>query len=425
MKIPAHWQTHQAPGGTFEISLPPSWKASSQGDSLLITPGTGSGYLTILAKPLTPGEATQEIEEILSGLFPKRRDIGITPIPDGPFWIWGRNGEAVLRQPKGWWKRILSRPEWQRWVLWVAKSGESLILALYLPRNERDPEEESLVRLVLGTLKPTLPPLKTPREFLQRVLDFLKRHYPEQKVASGNQMTLLFGKAVINMEQAWKEYQQTPDKFEEIALARLRPTSTSLIRVPLPAELSWESNRARVMPMLLPEDEIALRQRDLVCNDWIAGLKIAYVLDEPEIYRYITLPLFARWGVSLEEIHSQALKNLEGYFQNRPMEIAASQKLDTTQVLLPVKADTYNTSRLLSESFQKVLREYLGREYAVGLPTRDLFVAMRIDRTQLVSDIRKKIMEDFSTREFPLSRRMLLISPDGVSELTDVDITED
>jgi uncharacterized protein YtpQ (UPF0354 family) len=180
-------------------------------------------------------------------------------------------------------------------------------------------------------------------------------------------------------------------------------------------------SRSRIMPMLLPGAEVSQWHPGLVFNDWIAGLKIAYVLDEPESYRYINLPLFKRWGVSLEKIHEQALENLEGYFRTKPMEIAASQNLDATQVLLPVKADAYNSSRLLSASFQSTLREYLGREYVVGIPSRDLFVAMRIDHSQLVSEIRQKIMEDFPKREFPLSLRMLLVSPDGVSELTEYD----
>lgn len=396
-----------------------------QGDSLLITPGTGSGYLTILAKPFRDGETPHEIGEILTGLFPRRRVVNVSPIPDGPFWIWGRSGEAVLRSQKKWWKRLITKPEWQRWVLWVAKSSEALYLALYLPKNERDPEEESLVRLVLGTLKPSTQQFRTPEEFMKRVLELLKTRYQEHPVTSGKHMTLLFGKAVVNMEQAWKEYQQTPERFEEITLARFRPAVATGGKSRLPSELAWENCSSRVMPMLLPEQEVALWQPGLASIDWIAGLKIVYVLDEPETYRYINLPLFNRWGISLEEIHNQALQNLDDYFKNRPMEIAASQHLEATQILLPVKADAYNTSRILSESFQKVLREYLGREYAVGIPSRDLFVAMRIDRSQLVSDIRQKIMEDFPTREFPLSRRMLLISPDGVSELTEIDLSED
>lgn len=421
MKIPHHWQKHQSPGTAFEISLPNSWKSSVQGDSLLITPATGSGYLTILARPLNGDETSHEIEGILSGLFPRRRKIAETRLPHGSFWLWARNGEAVLSRSNLWWKRWFARAQWQPWILWVGRSEDALILALYLPKGDRDPEEESLIRMALGTLTPLTPPLQTPREFLKRVLSFLQRHYPEEKSAPGSKMTIMFGKAVIDMEQAWREYQKSPDKFEEIALARLRPTVASTLKEHLPAELSWDANSARVMPMLLPEEEVTQWQPSLVCSDWIAGLKIAYVLDEPESYRYINQPLFNRWGISLDQIHEQALKNLDGYFRNRPMEIAASQNLDETQVLLPVKADAYNTSRLLSESFQKTLREYLGREYAVGIPSRDLFVAMRIDHSHLLSDVRQKIIEDFPTREFPLSRRMLLVSPDGVSELTESD----
>lgn len=423
MNIPKHWQKRMGPLEAFEMTLPPSWKTSEQSGSLVIAPGTGSGYLTVRAQPLSELESAPDLNGILSGLFPKRREIKVIPVPDAPLWQWGRTGEAVLSRPAQWWRRLITPLVWQPWVLWVARSSESMYLALYLRKGERDPEEEYLIQMALGTLTPRRALPQNQKEFLSRVQDFLQRRYPQESISASGPLTLKFGETTLDLRQAWKEFLQTPESLEEIVLARLRPALQSNSPAKLPSELTWEKNRNRVMPMLLPEEEINQWQPMLAYTDWIAGLKIVYVLDEPDSYRYINRPLFLQWGVSLEELHLQALENLDGYFAARPMEIAASQDQDATQVLLPVKADAYNTSRLLSESFQKILREHLGREYAVGIPSRDLFVAMRIDHSHLLSDVRRKIIEDFPAREFPLSQRMLLISPDGISELTDGEIS--
>lgn len=393
------------------------------GDSFLITPGTGSGYLTILAKTGIQQEKMQPIDGILRGLIPRHRSVRSAPIPDGAFWIWGRRGEGILDRPTSWWKRWTRRGDWKQWIFWVARSGEGMFLALYLPKAERDPEEESLVRLVLGTLKPLPAPLKTPREFLVKVLELLKTRYPNEAIRgeANSDLTVLVGKTQINLEQAWKEYRQSPERFEQIAVARMKAVLNPASGQTTIPDLGWEANRSRIMPMLLSRDEFQKWQPGLVGTDWIAGLKIAYVLDEPDSYRYISLPLFNRWGISTDELHDQSLRNLEGYFQSRPMEIAASRNQETTRVLLPVRADAYNTSRLLSRSFQMILREYLGMEYAVGIPSRDLFVAIRIDGSELVSDVRQKILDDFLIREFPLSEKLLLISLDGVSEYSETD----
>ena len=44
--------------------------------------------------------------------------------------------------------------------------------------------------------------------------------------------------------------------------------------------------------------------------------------------------------------------------------------------LMPKRPDAYNSSRILSRSFCSVLRDELGAELAVGVPSRDFLVAV-------------------------------------------------
>ena len=55
-------------------------------------------------------------------------------------------------------------------------------------------------------------------------------------------------------------------------------------------------------------------------------------------------------------------------------------------------------------------------ELAVGVPSRDFLVAVSMQESGTLGEIRRKVEDDFSRMDHPLSPRLLLISADGVSE---------
>jgi len=118
----------------------------------------------------------------------------------------------------------------------------------------------------------------------------------------------------------------------------------------------------------------------------------------------------------VDELHELAIENLDRYFQSSPMEFTLAGESEGPQLLLPVRPDAYNTSRFLSTDFQGRLRELLGHEFAVGVPSRDFFVAVSLNSPAAVEQVRQKVSEDFHHMDHPLSDRMLLVSNDGVSE---------
>ena len=48
------------------------------------------------------------------------------------------------------------------------------------------------------------------------------------------------------------------------------------------------------------------------------------------------------------------------------------------------------------------------RQFAVGLPGRDFFVAVSLDDTEMVERIRQKVAEDYARMDHPLTERMRL-----------------
>jgi uncharacterized protein YtpQ (UPF0354 family) len=83
---------------------------------------------------------------------------------------------------------------------------------------------------------------------------------------------------------------------------------------------------------------------------------------------------------------------------------------------MPKRPDAYNSSRILSRQFCSALRIELGAELAVGVPSRDFIVAVSVGQAEALSEIRRKVEDDFNRMDHPLSPRLLLVSADGVSE---------
>jgi hypothetical protein len=89
---------------------------------------------------------------------------------------------------------------------------------------------------------------------------------------------------------------------------------------------------------------------------------------------------------------------------------------DSPQMLMPVHPDAYNCSRILDPNFHQHLRELFGPQLVMGLPNRDFFVAVSLHEPSLIQQVRQRVREDHATMHHPLTQRLLLISPDGVSE---------
>src|SRR4029077_9145728 len=119
---------------------------------------------------------------------------------------------------------------------------------------------------------------------------------------------------------------------------------------------------------------------------------------------------------TLDDLHDIALKNLNRYFDDAPMEFTIAGEEEGPRLLIPARQDAYNTSRLLSERFHEKLRGVLGGEFAVGTPSRDFFVAVSLNSSETIEHIRKKAADDYQNMDHPLSDRLLLVTQDGVTE---------
>ena len=229
--------------------------------------------------------------------------------------------------------------------------------------------------------------------------------------------SLRLGQSEISLSNFYRMYLQQPDHFRRIVL----PGLTTVVRLQElgPEQLSPELDqiRERILPMLSADDEP--RSEERIRMPWVGGLSIGYVVDEDDSYRYIHQRMLAGWKLSLDELHELAMANLQTYASDHPLEVTMIGDDAEPKMLMPVRPDAYNCSRILDPAFHGRLRELFGPELIVGVPNRDFFVAVSIGDDSLIDQVRSRVRDDYQSMHHPLTRRLLVISADGVSEFCD------
>jgi uncharacterized protein YtpQ (UPF0354 family) len=212
-------------------------------------------------------------------------------------------------------------------------------------------------------------------------------------------------------------YLQRPEQFRRIVL----PGLTTLVRLQElgPDQLvpSLQEIRDNILPMLSAEDDARIDER--VHMPWVGGLSVGYVVDEDDSYRYIHQQMLESWELTVDELHDLAIANLQQYAVDNPLEVTMVGDESHPRMMMPVKPDAYNSSRILDPGFHGRLRDLFGPELIVGVPNRDFFVAVSVKDASLIDQVRVRVKEDFSTMHHPLTQRLLVVSADGVSEYCD------
>lgn len=418
---PEHWIRTTGPSNWFQMSHPPGWDCEIDGSLLHLTSSDGENSLTLHCIWFEEGPDELTAESLsLEDIFPVKRNVTDADPLQIEYENIGLRGEAVLGPDTPWWKRAVERREWRHWRVWAVRQGALCLLVIALQPPEFDPEADTLIRLMLESLDFAEPLADPPAMFGQRVLEVAENQFPDHDVQLDDRLQLRLGDSIINLFNLYRSYIVSPERFDEI----VQPALSTLLEVQSwgPARLNppLDDVHDRIMPMLYPESVWKEHFAEFVAEPWVAGLVILYVVDESDSYWYIRDDLIEQWSISLDRLHDLALRNLEGYFEQNSMEfmLTGDPDGDGPRLLLPHRADTYNTSRLLSGSFHSSVQDILGREFIVGAPNRDFFVAISLGSDDMIDEIRRKVAEDFTRMDHPLSDRLLLVSSDGVSEYT-------
>jgi hypothetical protein len=372
----------------------------------------------VLTLECTWRDAMPPVDQVLDleRLFPRRRKVRALKPADAEEECVGFLGQVPVVERLPWWRRLFRRRRWRNWRAWCLHRGPVYVLATYMQSERVDREAETVAAMIVNSIQLSDPPACPPEHFARRVLELARNKFPLLDCAAAPDFQIKIGDSKVNLFNFYRSYVNAPEQFESIIL----PALTTVVQVQEwgkeQTEPELETVRRRIMPMLYPEDTWRERFPSFVGMPWVGGLVVLYVVDEGHAYWYIRGDLLETWGLSIEDLHQTAIDNLNRYFDEAPMEFTVAGEEEGPRLLIPHRPDAYNASRLVSERFQEKLRGVLGGDFAVGIPSRDFFVAVNLDSTETVDHVRRKVEDDFQQMDHPLSDRMLLITHDGVTE---------
>lgn len=419
MNAPAHWNTFSGPSQWYTVRHPVEWTIEEGEGTARLAPPGGQGALMLSCLRVPPDHETDDSPVLNPDtLFPRCRRVRQLRPLDLPYQTLCLEGEReVGEEAQSWWKRLWHGTHWTRWRAWCISHGEIHLLAIWVETEGPDPEMETLAAMILNTVQLADDPADSPEQFAERVVRLAREKFPLVPCARDGEFHLKMGESSVNLFNFYRAYLNSPDRFEEIVV----PALTTVVQVQewgsAQTDPSLDSVRGRIMPMLYPEEAWQKNFPNFVGTPWVAGLIVLYVVDESNAYWYVRGDLTRKWGLSVEELHDVALKNLDTYFMQKPAEFACGGIGDVAKVVMPTRPDAYITARWLSPAFRESMRDVVGTEIAVGLPGRDFFVAISTRDPDALRQMRTLIATDFSRIDHPLTDRMLLVSPDGVSEL--------
>lgn len=320
-----------------------------------------------------------------------------------------------------WWKRLFKPSPVYQWRLWVVEFREIMIVASLQSPHGRPLSDETVATCenMLNSILFAESFARPPMLFREQVIKLAKKHFPLLDVRPSGSFSVSLDGSEINLANFYRSYIHNPERIREIVL----PGMTAIVRLhelgpdQLMPELDEISDR--IMPMLYPEADADESMSEFVQAPWVGGLKVMYVLDEEESYRFVHERMLSHWGLSQEAIHELAMENLQSFADANPLEVSLVGDEDDARMLVPVNPSPYNSVRLLGEQLHGRLRQVLGAELIVGVPNRDFFVAVSLNHPELIGQIQQRVVQDYQSMHHPLTSRLLVISADGVSEYCD------
>jgi len=403
---------------SFDPSTDAAREAIHERSPLAASAGPQASLLICAAWVDEPEECGDAFDDV-SVLFPQVAVVR----PEPPLNVTGArcawSGISSQPAPGSWLRRLFARRRTYQWRFWSLQHGSVLIAASIQSPNRRGLSAPivAICEAVLNSLELAEDPCWPPEVFQRQVVSLGRQNFPLLSVNSASGFAVAIEESEISLSNFYRSYLQHPDQFSRIVLPGL--TTVVRLRELGPDQIlpSLENVRDRILPMLSCDEE--LRPEELVKTPWVGGLNVGYVLDEDDAYRFVHRKMLHHWNIDKADLHDIALENLQSYAQDHPLEVTMVGDEDDPQMLMPLNADAYNSSRILDPGFHGKLRELFGPQLVVGLPNRDFFVAVSLNDPTLVDQVRERVSRDHATMHHPLTERLLVISADGVSEFVE------
>lgn len=203
--------------------------------------------------------------------------------------------------------------------------------------------------------------------------------------------------ARVNLQPFYEAYLARPKELDAVV--------HTLVRVLL-GDMSVETDHEyaaladRVFPMLKPITLLAeVTERNLpmlAYRDFLADLIITYVINQPRSLAYVTEQHLDTWGISLQELHEQAIENL-GTRTTQQVQFTTVGDGDQ-QLFVFNSGDGFDASRLLLSDVLAAWAEETPGTMVIGIPNRDFLVAFSDVDGDTLRSLAHQIQSDSAQR---------------------------
>ncbi len=251
-----------------------------------------------------------------------------------------------------------------------------------------------------------------PEAFAETVAAMLRRQQPEHSIQLVGPREMVVDGRRLDLENLFRLVRHDPDRGTEIVehyLDNLFNSETIQL-----AAASFDFVRPRIMPRIQPESIFQHLSREQVAYvPFVNGTVIVFVIDLPQMTVSVTTEQMVRWGVNAEELEEIARGNLDHYLPELNFQVVQSKEGGKAAIL--AEQDGYDAARvLLSRLFEK-LAPQLGGDFYVGLPARDMFVALTGGPEPFIDRLRTRVKQDFRRLPYPITSELFYVTRDGVA----------
>lgn len=298
---------------------------------------------------------------------------------------------------------------------WLLAGGDLVLFAsTQVPEKERgiwNPLYDRVMASLVITRDDELLHVQVVDEIMKR----LQTHYPDQKFTQTSD-GIRGEKFHVYLSNVYREVHAAPERLKTIVdefVAGILASAPSDDEAS-PGSEAWEDVRHDVLPIVKP---LAYIQSEgptqyLTYFDWLGEVIVCYAIHRAKSFRYLTCQDLDRWKLSQQDLHDRAIKNLNKL--PWPKQFEAAYQPDVGRSLLIHTGDNFEASRILHPDLHRLFRTPLGSPFLAAIPNRDTLVAFT-EAEQLHTHIEGRVRKDYDQSAYPISRRLFLVTPDGVA----------
>lgn len=211
---------------------------------------------------------------------------------------------------------------------------------------------------------------------------------------------------IVPLTHLYRKYCAAPGTLDELLAAFL---ADYVHDKPPAISGSFAANRDRVLPQIVPASLVRTSRRDgqpVAVVPFVSGLSIAFVVDEPERYCYISRDVMGDWGVTETDLLSVALDNLRSISMEAPFQqIGAGERA----MLVFETFDGYDASRILLGRLMVEVSAHVPGRPVIAIPHRDSLLIVGDVDLGFVEAVGASVKRDHKAHSYPISPNLLTI----------------